>query len=113
MRHELLKSLYLTSQFTNSAEPPVIGTSLSNFEAITPILELPVLEYGVVGYITSIYKVEYENQYISPFGLEFTNHSSKFMPEGSFKSLPIDTSVMGCFIMEYNWSLSYAKFIKS
>ncbi|WP_179345683.1 acetoacetate decarboxylase family protein [Winogradskyella ursingii] len=112
IRHELSKNLYLTSEFTDSAEPPVLGRSLSNFEAITPILQLPVLEYGVIGYITSIYKVGFENQYISPFNVKGTNHTSSYLPKGMFQSSSIESNVMGSFIMQYQWSLSYAKFIK-
>jgi len=112
IRHELSKTLFLTSEFTLSEGAPVIGTSLSNFQSIEPILRLPVIEYGHIGYVTSIYKVEYENQYISPYSQRFTNHSSKFMPPGSFESKSILSRPMGCFIMNYNWSLSYAKLIK-
>ena len=112
IHHEVFNRLYLTSQFSNSQAPPVIGSSLSNFEAITPILQLPVIEYGKMGYITSIYKVEYENQYISPFSLSGTNYDSPYLPKGNFQSPSIETDVMGSFSLQYNWSLSYAKLIK-
>lgn len=109
--HEISRKTYLTSQFSLSGMP-VISSSVSNFQSITPILELPVIEYGNLGYITSIYKVNYENAYIMPFDLTMTNHSSSYLPISTFNSPNILTQEMGSFNMDYEWSLTYAKFIK-
>jgi hypothetical protein len=91
---------------------PVLGSSISNFQSITPILNLPVLEYGALGYVTSIYKVNYQNAYIMPYELELTNHSSPYLPKTSISSPSIIEQPMGSFNMHYEWSLTYAKFIK-
>ncbi len=109
--HEITRQNYFTSQFLLSGMA-VIGSSISNFESITPILNLPVLEYGELGYITSIYKVDYLNAYIIPFDLQMINQSSSYLPKTTISSPSILEQPMGSFRLEYEWSLSYAKFIK-
>lgn len=108
--HELFGPTYFTSEFSDT-DTRILGSSLENFVAITPILRLPVLEHGIIGYMKSIYKVEYENAFISPFSLKLTNESCKFLPKGNLQSPKITNSVMGCFKMTYNWSLTYPKLI--
>jgi hypothetical protein len=90
--------------------PPVPGSSVPNFVEITPILELPTIEYGRLGYVSSIYVVEYKGQNITPSSLDFTNHSSVYLPNGSLSIPSITQSVMGCFDMTYKWKLSFIKF---
>lgn len=109
--HEITRQNYFKSQFSLSGMA-VLGNTISNFESIAPILNLPVLEYGELGYVTSIYKVNYQNEYIIPFDLQLTNHSSPYLPKISFNSPSILTQPMGSFSMQYEWSLTYANFIK-
>ena len=90
---------------------PVPGSSVPNFVSITPILDLPVIEYGRIGYASSIYKVEYQNQVIMPSSINFSNQSSEYLPPGSLTVPSIRENVMGCFDMTYNWKLSFIKFI--
>jgi len=106
----LLGSLLLRSTGMMDGDP-VPGSSVPNFVSITPILDLPVIEYGRIGYVSSIYKVEYQNQAIMPSSINFSNESSEYLPPGSLTVPSIRENVMGCFDMTYNWKLSLIKFI--
>jgi hypothetical protein len=104
-----LGTVLLSSTGTMDGDP-IPGSSVPNFVAITPILDLPVIEYGKVGYVSSIYKVEYQNQVIRPSSIHFSNRSSEYLPAGSLDVPSIRQNVMGCFDMTYNWKLSFIKF---
>lgn len=86
--------------------------SIPNFQAITPILRLPVIEHGPYGYVSSIYKIFFEGLDISPAGAMITNTSCKFLPPGLINSPSIIEKPLGAFHMDYNWKLSYIEFIK-
>jgi hypothetical protein len=92
---------------------PVVDNDLANFNAITPILNLPVIEYGVYGYVSSIYSVAYQNVVITPLSLELVNHSCIYLPAGPISVPGIQSSPMGCFAMSYDWTLTYIRFIKN
>jgi hypothetical protein len=108
---ELTNSALFTTEFGVEGAP-VLDSKLPNFESIIPILSLPVLEYGLYGYVTSIYTVEYENQMIIPSVMNLNNISCKYMPGGLLSSPSILQNVLGCFNLTYNWTLTYIKFIK-
>jgi len=86
--------------------------SIPNFQTIAPILELPVIEHGPYGYVSSVYKISFENQDIAPAGLEVTNSTCQFMPPGLITSPAITENPLGSFQMDYDWKLSYIEFIK-
>ncbi len=86
--------------------------SIPNFQKIIPILTLPVIEHGPYGYVSSIYKIAYENNTISPTGVNFNNLVSQFMPSGLSNSPAITENPLGSFLMNYDWKLSYIEFIK-
>ncbi len=109
--HELSGETLFNSGFTDVGIP-VVDKSIANFNAIAPILQLPVIEYGVFGYVSSVYTVEYENLTITPVALSLTNVSCPFLPPGILDSPGIQSSEMGCFQMNYNWTLTYTRFIK-
>lgn len=109
--HELTNTALFSSEITISG-PPVIDNSVPNFNAITPILDLPVLEYGIYGYVSSVYTVAYKNAIITPATLQLTNHSCKYLPPGLLDIPSIEQNEMGCFNLQYNWTLSFIKFIK-
>ncbi len=91
---------------------PVIDQELANFNVIAPILNLPVIEYGVYGYVSSIYSVAYQNVEITPMSLELVNYSCIYLPAGPITVPGIQSSPMGCFAMSYDWTLTYISFIK-
>ena len=97
------------TKLTGSREP---GKSIANFREITPILQLPVIEHGPYGYVSSIYKIVLENTDITPAEIEMNNISSAFLPPGVTHSPPITGNPLGTFLMDYDWELSYIKFIK-
>jgi hypothetical protein len=109
--HELTGNPLFYSTF-NVTGRPVPGSSVSNFNAITPILQLPVLEYGIYGYVSSVYTVGFENQLITASSLSLINQSCQYLPLKTLTIPGIDQNPMGCFYMSYNWSLSFIKFIK-
>ncbi len=109
--HEISRATYLTATFSQ-APSMILGADLENFRDITPILSLPVLEYGYLGYISSIYKVGYEDAYIGPFSLELNNQSCPYLPHQAIKIPSITDNPMGAFKLNYKWSLTYAKIIK-
>ncbi len=86
--------------------------SVSNFQDIVPILQLPVIEHGPYGYVSSIYKIGLDNTEIAPTGILFKNQSCNFMPSGLTSSPSIQENQLGAFLMEYDWALSYIEFIK-
>ncbi len=86
--------------------------SIPNFQTIAPILQLPVIEHGPYGYVSSIYKIFFENLSISPTGAMFSNETSKFLPPGLISSPSITENPLGGFLMNYEWKLSYIEFIK-
>ena len=86
--------------------------SISNFKKITPILQLPVIEHGLYGYVSSIYKILLDNTDIAPTEIDINNLSSTFLPPGLINSSPITENPLGAFLMDYDWELSYIKFIK-
>ena len=45
--------------------------SIKNFQDITPILQLPVIEHGPYGYVSSIYKIAFSKYRYSAFGYRF------------------------------------------
>jgi len=108
---DILTSDILLSSTGTMDGDPVPGNDVPNFVAITPILDLPVVEYGRLGYVSSIYKVEYQNQIIRPSSIRFSNQSSIYLPPGSLAIPSIRENVLGCFDMIYNWKLSFIKFI--
>lgn len=89
-----------------------LDSSIPNFNSIVPILQLPVIEHGPIGYVSSIYQVDFENIDISPGGIVVNNLSSPFLPFGLINSPAITENVLGAFHMNYNWALSYIEFIK-
>lgn len=109
--HEITRASYLNATFSE-APSLVLGEDLANFRAITPILQLPVIEYGLLGYISSVYKVGYENSYIGPFSMELTNKSCPYLPKETFQIPSIIDNPLGAFTLTYDWSLTYAKPIK-
>lgn len=86
--------------------------SVQNFQTITPILQLPVIEHGPYGYVSSIYKIFFENIDIAPAGADYSNLSCRFMPSGLTNSPAITQNPLGSFHMDYDWKLSYIEFIK-
>lgn len=88
------------------------ANTFPNFNTLSPIFALPTVEFGPYGYVESMYTVAYENVDIQPGNVEIDNKGSKYMPKGVFAIPDITTSVFGAFRFEYNWSLSYAKFIE-
>jgi hypothetical protein len=100
-----------------SAETLLMGMeqpeqSVPNFQTITPILQLPVIEHGPLGYVSSIYKIFFENIDIAPAGANYTNLSCSFMPPGLTSSPAITQDPLGGFHMDYDWKLSYIEYIK-
>lgn len=108
---EVFRHPLLSCEFTDSLSS-FPGEGFKNFDAITPILELPVLEYGIWGYMTSRYRVGYQGEMITPFTLKMENQGSKYLPEGIFNAPSIIKNELGCFNLDYKWSLSHAKLIK-
>lgn len=97
------------STFTPAGDT-VRATTVQNFDAIIPILNLPVVEFGLEGYITSIYKIDYENADLTPVTTCVQNISSKYLPpEVSINSASIENQVLGAFNMNYTWELSRTK----
>jgi hypothetical protein len=109
---EITNSPLFSTAFGLMAGQPVVGSTQPNYVDIMPILKLPVLEYGGYGYVTSVYSINYETAVITPQGTNVTNHSSKYLPPGILQIPAITQNPMGCFNMNYDWSLSYFKFIK-
>lgn len=107
---EVLGSTILTSNFAEKA-PPILNSEVPNFVRIEPILRLPVIEHGVYGYVSSIYRVEYEKCMITPCEMELQNRSCDSMPKGVLKSPSILDSPMGCFTLNYDWTLTWIEFI--
>ncbi|MGN6531311.1 MAG: hypothetical protein ACTHK0_06130 [Ginsengibacter sp.] len=100
-----------------SGATPIMGilqpnTTIPNFQTITPILQLPVIEHGPYGYVSSIYKIFFENIDIAPAAIEVSNSACQFMPSGLINSPAITENPLGSFQMNYNWKLSYIEFIK-
>jgi hypothetical protein len=100
-----------------SGATPIMGilqpnTSIPNFQSITPILQLPVIEHGPYGYVSSIYKIYFEDIDIAPAALELSNSDCQFMPPGMISSPAITQNPLGSFHMDYDWKLSYIEFIK-
>ncbi len=100
-----------------SGATPIMGIlqpdkSIPNFQTITPILQLPVIEHGPLGYVSSIYKIFFENIDIAPAAIHVSNSSCQFMPNGLISSPAITENPLGSFRMDYNWKLSYIEFIK-
>lgn len=108
---ELSGANLFTSQFALDGQP-VLDSRAPNFVSITPILQLPVIEHGPYGYVSSIYTVGYQNQFISPSDMQLTNNSSSYMPDGLLNSPSINQSAMGCFNLTYDWTLTYIKLVK-
>ncbi len=88
------------------------GKSIANFQKITPILQLPVIEHGPYGYVSSIYEILLNNTDIAPAEIDINNLSSTFLPPGLINSPPITENPLGAFLMDYDWKLSYIHFIK-
>ncbi len=86
--------------------------SIPNFQKITPILQLPVIEHGPYGYVSSIYEILFKNVSIAPAGVDYTNFTCSFMPAGLTSSPAITEDPLGGFYMNYDWKLSYIEFIK-
>lgn len=86
--------------------------SVPNFQKITNILRLPVIEHGPYGYVSSIYKIAYEDIDIAAAGLDYNNLSCQYMPAGLISSPAITQNPLGAFHMDYDWKLSYIEFIK-
>lgn len=106
---EIGDEAYFNSTFT-SAGSKVRASSVQNFDAIIPILNLPVIEFGAEGYVTSFYKIDYENADLTPATASVFNSSSKYLPgKASIFSESIEENVLGAFNMNYNWELSWAK----
>ncbi|WP_336517158.1 hypothetical protein [Pollutibacter soli] len=112
VEHELSGAPLFSATFTTRGIP-VIDNSIANFNAIIPILRLPVIEYGNYGYVSSVYTVEYENLMITPVSMQLNNQSCPFLPPGESEVPSIEKIPMGCFAMNYNWTLTYIKFIKT
>jgi hypothetical protein len=92
--------------------PTQPGSSYGNFIKILPILQLPVIEHGLYGYVSSIYEIDLHGVNITPAQIGVFNHQSNFFPRGSFNIPSIATNLLGAFHMNYEWELSYIKFIK-
>jgi hypothetical protein len=106
---EILDEAYFNSTFLQ-AGGSVPAQSIQNFEAIIPILNLPVVEFGPEGYVTSFYKMDYENANLTPSTASVLNSSSKYLPgKASIFSESIEENVLGAFNMNYDWELSWAK----
>jgi hypothetical protein len=103
---------YFTSLF-DLRQTSFPATGLPNFRAIEPILTLPVIEFGVFGYVSSIYKIMFEKAIISPCATTINNDSCKYLPPGVLNSPPLTTDVLGSFFMNYDFELSYAKHIST
>lgn len=90
----------------------VPGEILPNFNTITPIFNLPVVEHGIYGYVTSDYNISYENAIIQPSSIKISNISCPYMPVQNFNIPSIQESFAGAFQFNYDWSLSFIKFLK-
>jgi hypothetical protein len=108
---EILDTPIFTSEFLLSGMP-VRDESLQNFSIIEPVLNLPVIEHGPYGYVSSIYTVAYENQFITPSSITLNNVSCPYLPLGNITSNSITETPLGCFDLDYNWSLTYIKIVK-
>jgi hypothetical protein len=100
-----------------SGSTPIMGLlepndSIPNFQTITPILQLPVIEHGPYGYVSSVYKIFFENIDIAPAAIAVSNSACQFMPSGLITSPAITENPLGSFLMDYDWKLSYIEFIK-
>jgi hypothetical protein len=100
-----------------SGATPIIGilqpdNSIPNFQTISPILKLPVIEHGPYGYVSSIYEIFFEDIDIAPAAIDVTNSACKYLPPGLISSPAITENPLGSFHMDYNWKLSYIEFIK-
>ena len=105
---EILDDLYFTSTFQQDGNP-VPTRSIQNFEDLKPILDLPVIEFGPEGYVTSIYKMDYETAELVPTTASVINTSCKYLPaHASIIADSIEQQVLGAFNMNYNWELSWA-----
>ena len=102
----------LLSGVTKSTASRQPADSIANFEKIKPILQLPVIEHGPYGYVSSIYKILLDNVDIAPTEMDINNLDSLFLPRGHINSPAITQNPLGAFLMDYNWKLSYIKFIK-
>ena len=97
------------TEATASRQP---ADSIPNFEKIKPILQLPVIEHGPLGYVSSIYHISLEKVDIAPTELDINNLGTNFLPTGILASPPITQSPLGAFLIDYDWKLSYIKFLK-
>ena len=106
---EILDEAYFNSSFL-SAGGSVRARTIQNFDAIIPILNLPVVEFGPEGYVTSFYKMDYENANLTPSTASVFNSSCKYLPgKASIFAESIEEKVLGAFNMNYDWELSWAK----
>src|SRR5688572_12167263 len=71
--------------------------SVQGFGDISPMLVLPVIEHGPYGYVSSVYKIDFENIDIAPAGLELLNETSAYLPKGTFSSPSILEQPLGAF----------------
>jgi hypothetical protein len=108
---EELRQPYFYSEFILGKDR-LPSRDVKNFVSITPILELPVIEYGSYGYVSSIYKIEYEDAYIIPISSTTENRFCRYLPNTTLQVPDILVNELGGFIMNYTWSLSYIKFVR-
>lgn len=109
--HETSGETYFKSNF-NDSQTLVPARSEPNFVQIEPILNLPVIEYGPLGYVSSTYVVEYENAWITPSSATVSNNICKYLPPGEINFQPISEGIFGAFYMNYDWKLSFIKYIE-
>lgn len=88
-----------------------IAESFPNFVSMSPLLQLPVVEHGPYGYVSSVYHIAYQNVEIQPSTIVLENHSSPCLPVSSIQIPDISTSVFGAFKFTYEWTLSYPRYI--
>jgi hypothetical protein len=91
---------------------PIKAVENENFKRLMPILELPVVEEGSGLYSTCIYKINYQDAYITPVSSQIENFNCQYLPRNLRISVPnILQQVMGSFDINYDWSLSYLEII--
>lgn len=91
---------------------PIKAVEHENFKRLIPILELPVVEEGSGVYSKCIYKIDYQDAYITPVSSLIENFNCQYLPRNFRVSVPnICQQVMGSFDINYDWSLSYLEII--
>lgn len=108
IKSEVLDETYFTAAFS-PPEKSSPARDNPNFIALEPILNLPVIEFGLEGYVTSVYRIAYEQAVIQPCTTSVDNIRCEYFPKGKMDIPSLYENVMGAFYMNYDWDLTWAK----